>query len=180
MDLTALPPSLAKRVGRAPLWSPSGEAEPVSIDRAGIERLIPHRDPFLLVDEITAIDLEARAIRGRRWIDAADPVFRGHFPGHPVYPGVLQLEIIGQLGLCLLQFLAAGTTAVTNDTRPRDARAVRIRHAQFQEAILPGDELTLLCQAIEVDDFIGVCAGQIWRGGALCAFGVMEVYFVDG
>jgi len=172
------PLSPANRVCRQPLWTPSANAAEVSIARDGIERLLPHRDPFLLLDEITGIDLDARAIRGRRRIAADDPVFSGHFPGRPIYPGVLQLEIIGQLGLCLLHFLSVESTAVTPDTRPRDARAVRIRNARFQEMIAPGDDLTLVCQAIEMDDFIGVCAGQIWRGDSLCSFGVMEVYFV--
>lgn len=180
MNVADLPQSLAKQIGRVPLWSPPGDGRLVSIGRDGIERLIPHRDPFLLLDEITAIDLDARAIRGRRRIDPGDPVLRGHFPGRPVYPGVLQLEIIGQLGLCLLQMLGAGSAAVTDDTRPLDARAVRIRHAQFQQAIRPGDALTLVCQAIEVDDFLATCAGQIWRGDTLCSYGFMEVYFVDG
>jgi len=180
MDRATLTPSPASRGRREPLWTPPAGAGRITIARDGIERLLPHRDPFLLLDEITAIDLDARAITGRRQIAYDDPVFRGHFPDRPIYPGVLQLEIIGQLGLCLLHFLAAGSTAVTNDTRPRDARAVRIRNAQFQEAIAPGDDLTLVCQALEMDEFIGVCAGQIWRGGSLCSFGVMEVYFVDG
>jgi len=180
MDPTDLPQSLTKRVRRAPLWEPPDGAGPVSIGRGGIERLLPHRDPFLLLDEITGIDLGARAIRGRRRIDLAASVFRGHFPGRPVYPGVLQLEMIGQLGLCLLHCIWTGSTTIRDDTRPRDARAVRIQQAQFQEAVLPGDDLTLVCQVIELDDFVGVCAGQIWRGGTLCSFGFMEVYFVDG
>lgn len=180
MDRTMQTPSRASRVRRDPLWTPAAGASGISIARDGIERLLPHRDPFLLLDEITGIDLDARAISGRRQIAFDDPVFRGHFPGRPIYPGVLQLEIIGQLGLCLLHFLAAGSTAVTHDTRPRDARAVRIRNAQFQESIAPGDDLTLVCQALEMDEFIGVCAGQIWHGDSLCSFGVMEVYFVDG
>jgi 3-hydroxymyristoyl/3-hydroxydecanoyl-(acyl carrier protein) dehydratase len=178
MNKTTLTPSPESRVRRQPLWTPSAGAAAISIARDGIERLLPHRDPFLLLDEITGIDLDARAIRGRRRIAVDDPVFRGHFPDRPIYPGVLQLEIIGQLGLCLLHFLCEGSTEVTSETRPRDARAVRIRNAQLQEAIAPGDVLTLVCQAIEMDEFIGVCAGQIWRGDSLCAFGVMEVYFV--
>jgi 3-hydroxymyristoyl/3-hydroxydecanoyl-(acyl carrier protein) dehydratase len=171
--------TLTRSTRREPLWTPDDRAVSVSIRRDGITRLIPHREPFLFVDEITDVDLDARAVRGRRRIDPEDAVFAGHFPGRPIYPGVLQLEMIGQLGLCLMHFVSSGSTAITAATTPRDARAIRIHSAQFQAPVQPGDDLTLICQAVDVNDYTGICAGQVWRGATLCSFGFMEVYFVE-
>ena len=169
--------ALARSTRRAPLWSGTCAA-PLAIGREAIERLIPHRRPFLLLDEITGVDLPARAARGRRSLDPGDPVFAGHFPGRPIYPGVLQIEMIGQLGLCLLQFLAAGSTAVTAGPC-RATRASSASRRAVSEPVWPGDDLTLNCRVVEQDDYLATCAGQIWRGDTLCAL-LMEVYFVDG
>jgi len=78
------------------------------MDRNGITRILPHREPVLLVDRLTGISFEEEAIAGSRFISPADPVFAGHFPDFPVYPGTLEVEMIGQLGLCLHYFLKAG------------------------------------------------------------------------
>jgi 3-hydroxyacyl-[acyl-carrier-protein] dehydratase len=172
--------ALAKSTRRGPLWTPDAGGAPLAIGRPEIERLIPHREPFLLLDEITGVDLRGRTARGRRRLDPGDPVFAGHFPGRPIYPGVLQLEAIGQLGLCLLQMLAAGSTTREAPAGARDARAVRVHTAQFHAPLGPGDDMTLMSSVVEQDDFVATCAGQIWRGSTLCSFGVMEVYFVDG
>jgi 3-hydroxyacyl-[acyl-carrier-protein] dehydratase len=169
-----------KLAKRHPLWIPGDDAVRVSIGREGIGRLIPHRDPFLLLDEISDVALTAQAIRGGRRIDPRDEVFLGHFPDRPLYPGVLQLEMIGQLGLCLLRLLAAHSTEITPDMTPRDARALKVHTAQFCAPIGPGDQLTLGCRALEVNDYTAICAGQVMRGDTICSFGVMEVYFVDG
>jgi 3-hydroxymyristoyl/3-hydroxydecanoyl-(acyl carrier protein) dehydratase len=64
-----------------------------------IKKIIPHREPFLLIDGISGIDLENEIICGSRKCSADDPVFAGHFPDFPVYPGSLQLETVGQMGL---------------------------------------------------------------------------------
>jgi len=170
--------TLAKSARRHPLWVPNGNSRRVSIGRAGIEKLIPHREPFLLLDEITEIGLEEKCLVGRRHISAEDPVFRGHFPGDPIYPGVLQLEIIGQLGLCLMHFLQAGTDEIGPEARPANVRALKIHGAQFLAPIAPGSNLTVLSRAIAWDDYTATCAGQILLDGVICSFGVLEVFFV--
>ncbi len=171
--------ALTKAASRRPLWIPDEDAASVAIERPGIERLIPHRAPFLLLDRITHIGLAAQAIRGGRHVSPRDPVFQGHFPGNPIYPGVLQLESIGQLGLCLLQLLAVGSADAASAAPPRDTRAVKVHAAQFYDAVRPDDDLTLVCRVLALDDFTAVCAGQVVRDQTICSFGVMEVYFVD-
>ena len=170
--------ALAKSASRRPLWSP-GACDRVSINRKGIECVIPHRDPFLLLDEVTEVGLADQAIRARRRIDPDDPVFRGHFPGNPTYPAVLQLETIGQLGLCLMHFVTSGSSTIAPETTPKDVRAVKVHYAEFLQPVRPGDDLTILCRAIFFDDFIATYAGQLLRADTICSFGVSEVYFGD-
>jgi len=131
--------------------------------------LIPHREPFLLLDAVTGLDLEKRTIEGGRRIRADDPVLAGHFPGNPIYPGVLQVKAMGQLAACLL-----GASS-----HPREVRAVRIHQAVFFEPVLPGDGLTLYASVIEDDGLTATVAGQVFRDQTLCSLAVQEVYFVE-
>jgi 3-hydroxyacyl-[acyl-carrier-protein] dehydratase len=168
-DIDAMARAGRKRL----LFEPLAE-QAVDLGRGDVEKLLPHREPFLFVDRITALDPAAAAITGTRRIDPADPLFRGHFPQEPIYPGVLQLEIMGQLALCLLGLLEEGP-----ENRAQRARAYKIHHAVFLAPIRPGDALAVLGKLVESDDYTALCAGQIVKGGAICAFALMEVYFVE-
>jgi 3-hydroxymyristoyl/3-hydroxydecanoyl-(acyl carrier protein) dehydratase len=140
-----------------------------------IERLIPHRPPFRLIDSIDRVDMGARTIRGSRRLREDDPVFAGHFPGTPVYPGVLQVETMGQLGLCLAGLL--GGHAVSYG-QPPQVRAIRIHNALFIEALAPGDSLAVTASLVEDNGLTAICAGQIFRGEQLCSCAIQEVCFV--
>src|SRR5665213_315981 len=167
------------RAARRPNRTADAAAPALDLVRADIERVLPHRGPFLLVDRITQLDLAALTIAGRRRIDPADPVFRGHFPDDPVYPGVLQLEMMGQLGLCLFGLAsAAGRARAKQASGSLSVRALKIHHALYLAPVGPGDELLILAKIIDWNDYTGICAGQLVRDGVICSFGIMEVYFV--
>ena len=174
-QLSALVRSLKKR----PLTLGS-ESRVVDYGREAIERLLPHRDPFLFVDRITAVDLEGRVARGTRRLNPTDPVFAGHFPGMPVYPGVLQLETMGQLGICLASFVRRMSVDIPPDLTPENVRALRVHAAVFLAEVLPGDDVTILAKLVESDAYGGVCAGQLIKGDSVASLMVMEVYLVEG
>jgi 3-hydroxyacyl-[acyl-carrier-protein] dehydratase len=134
--------------------------------------------PRAISNRITALDLAGQAIAGERQIEPNDPVFEGHFPGDPVYPGALQIETMGQLGLCLLAALLRRKSSFASGRAPL-ARAIKIHHAVFREAVHPGDNLLILAKVVEWDEYTGVLAGQLLRGDTVCSLGILEVYFVQ-
>jgi len=161
---------------------------PLDFSREDLKRILPHREPFLLLDAVTGADLAARAdgalgegslVRGRRFLDPADPVFQGHFPGFPLYPGCLQAEMSGQLGLCLAYFLKHGKLAIPEDASPPAVRATRLLGALFLEPLLPGREATVFARGIAYDGYFGTVLGQVIADGKVCSVSAAEVMFLD-
>ena len=114
----------------AKIWEHSEDG----IEAAQIERLIPHRYPFLLVDRVVEIQEDRRAI-GLKNVTYNEEFFRGHFPRRPMMPGVLQVEAMAQLGGLLLL------------SRPENVRRLAllltIDRVKFRRAVIPGDQLVL-------------------------------------
>lgn len=169
---------LLRSLRKKPLY-PEGTGTSVHYGVPVIERLIPHRAPMRFVDEISFVDLEGRRIIAERRLDPKDPVFAGHFPEQPVYPGVLQVETMGQAALCLTSFLTRGSVELTHEVAPANVRALKIIFAQYLEPLFPGDVLTLQASILEEDGMTAICAGQILKQGKIVSLSLQEVYFVQ-
>jgi len=111
-----------------------------ALDAEAIQRLIPHRPPFLWIDEVVSID-DQRIVARKRIVPELD-VFRGHYPAFPVLPGVLQLEAAFQAGAILI----ARTTPPAADAVPV---VTRVNNVQFRQLVRPGDTLDIEVELTE-------------------------------
>lgn len=111
----------------------------VPIDRDGIRSLLPHREPFLLVDRI--IELTEDTVVGERTILADDPILAGHFPGQPVVPGVLHVEAMAQTS-GILSMLNLGYKVTT-------CLLTEVLEARFRRLVVPGDCVHYTCKMLK-------------------------------
>ncbi len=107
---------------------------PIDTDR--IQALLPHRYPFLLVDRVTEFEANKRVLAYKN-VTINEPFFQGHFPGHPVMPGVLVIEALAQAGGLLTQL------SRESDTANKLFYLVKIDNAKFSRMVVPGDRLDL-------------------------------------
>jgi 3-hydroxyacyl-[acyl-carrier-protein] dehydratase len=104
------------------------------LDKEGIKDIIPHREPFLLIDEIVELDPGVRVVAIKR-VSSDEYYFKGHFPGNPVMPGVLQVESLAQAGaVCVLSL---------PEHKGKTAYFGAIDRVKFRGMVTPGDELRL-------------------------------------
>ena len=114
-------------------------AGPRALDSIDVQRLLeylPHRYPFLLVDRIVEIDGD-RSCVGVKNVTANEPQFMGHFPGRPIFPGVLQIEAMAQTAGALCMH------AMERTDKPRLVYFMTIEGAKFRKPVTPGDQLRL-------------------------------------
>lgn len=116
------------------------------IDIKEILNILPHRYPFLLIDRITEMET-GKSARGLKNVTINEPFFLGHFPGHPIMPGVLIVEAMAQVG-GVLAFKSA-------DVSNKVVYFMGIDKARFRKPVLPGDSLELKLSVTK-------CRGTIW------------------
>lgn len=125
-----------------------------------IRQAIPHRDPFLWIDEVT--ELDDKRIVARKFLSPELDVFRGHYPNFPVLPGVLQCEAAFQAGAILisrLQAVAAGQVPVVT----------RVNNVKFRHMLRPGDTMEMEVELTERLQNAYFLTGKVSSGGQLAA-----------
>ncbi len=98
-----------------------------------IEQIIPHRFPFLLIDRVTFMD--ETMVRATKNLSINEHVFQGHFPGHPVFPGVLQIEAMAQAGAVWI--------LSKPENQGKIAFLMKVSEAKFRRPAVPGDTLEI-------------------------------------
>ncbi len=132
-----------------------------------IQKIIPQRSPFLLVDRIDELEPGKRAI-GRKCVTYNEPFFTGHFPEEPVMPGVLIIEALSQVGAVLCLSL--------EENKGKNAYFGGINKARFRNKIFPGDVLTLAVELIKQKGNVGVATAKAYDGDKV--FAEAELTFV--
>jgi UDP-3-O-[3-hydroxymyristoyl] N-acetylglucosamine deacetylase/3-hydroxyacyl-[acyl-carrier-protein] dehydratase len=136
-----------------------------------IMNYLPHRYPFLLIDRIVEFEENKRVV-GIKNVTINEPFFQGHFPGHPIMPGVLLIEAMAQAG---------GVLALKSDPDPSNKVLyfMSIDKAKFRKPVIPGDqvrfELDLIKQRATIRSFRGVALVD----GAVVAEAEMMAMIVD-
>ncbi len=152
--------------------------EKVNYKKEDIFKMIPNRDPFLFIDKISGIDLTNNCIVGNKKIKQNDPIFKGHFPDFPVYPGVLQLEMISEIFCCLYYFVSKKTTKIL-DSGPVNLRATRMHDALLQHGLFPNDEVKIATKVIENNGLTFSGIGQIIKGKEIAVLVIGEFYIIE-
>ncbi len=125
-----------------------------------IMEIIPHRQPFLLIDTIEEMEEGKRAV-GKKCVSYNEPFFAGHFPQEPVMPGVLIIEALAQVG--------AVAILSQPEWKGKTAYFAAIKEAKFKGKVVPGDVLMLETEIIKVKGPIGVGSAKATVDGKVVA-----------
>lgn len=146
------------------------------MDVVEIQKIIPHRYPFLLLDRVTDIKIGEELI-GYKNVTIGDNVFQGHFPGHPIYPGVMILEGMAQAG-GILAFKSMGDMT-EEEAAKKVVYFMSIDGAKFRNPVRPGDRLEYRVSVIKNKGSIWVLQGRAFVDDVLVSEAELKAMIVD-
>jgi UDP-3-O-[3-hydroxymyristoyl] N-acetylglucosamine deacetylase/3-hydroxyacyl-[acyl-carrier-protein] dehydratase len=148
---------------------PAAEPEPL-LDIREIQKVLPHRFPFLLVDRVLAIEEDKRIV-GLKNVSINEHFFQGHYPDYPIMPGVLQIEAMAQIaGVLLLRKLEyAGKLALL----------VAVESVRLRKPVVPGDQITLEAEAVRVRPRTAQVNARCLVGPKVVSEAVLKFMLVD-
>ena len=145
------------------------------LDVVEIQKILPHRYPFLLIDRVTQMN-EGKDIIGYKNVSISEPVFEGHFPGHPIYPGVMILEGMAQAG-GILALKSSGLT--DEEIKNKVIYFMSIDGAKFRVPVKPGDRLEYRIEVLKLRKTLIVLGGKAYVDDKLVAQAELKAMVVD-
>ncbi|HVZ82008.1 MAG TPA: UDP-3-O-acyl-N-acetylglucosamine deacetylase [bacterium] len=140
--------AILERFGKTPQNETSEEK---MYDIQAIQKILPHRYPFLLVDRILELELNKRVVAIKN-VTANEPFFQGHFPGHPIMPGVLVIEAMAQAGgVCFL---------IDPSNAGKILYLAGVDNARFRKPVLPGDQVRFEIEVLSLRSKVGKIHGK--------------------
>lgn len=145
--------------------------DPKMMDRSEIEKIIPHRPPFLWIDRVEELEPGVRCVAVKT-IDPRDPIFAGHFPAKPILPGVLLIEAVAQTAGVML-----GTAApqAGNESGSGVALLAAVNRFKFLQPVAPGRQLRIETRKLTEIGRMACITGTVWVDGEMVANGELSV-----
>jgi UDP-3-O-[3-hydroxymyristoyl] N-acetylglucosamine deacetylase/3-hydroxyacyl-[acyl-carrier-protein] dehydratase len=140
------------------------------LDVVGIQKILPHRYPFLMVDHVTKID--GTKITGVKNVSVNEPFFEGHFPGHPIMPGVLQLEAIAQVAGIL--------TLRQAENMGKLAYFMAAENVKWRKPVRPGDTLIIEVELTKSRGKVGKAKGACYVNGEVVSEAEVTFILAEG
>ncbi len=146
------------------------------MDVVQIQKILPHRYPFLLVDRVMEVK-NGESIEAYKNVSISEPVFEGHFPGHPIYPGVMIIEGMAQAGGILAFESMSGEEQ--DDTQDKVVYFMSIDKCKFRHPVRPGDRLVYKLDVLKHKGAIWVLDGKAYVEDKLVAEAELKAMIVD-
>ncbi len=141
-----------------------------------IQKILPHRYPFLLLDRVIRVD-ENKHIEAYKNVSISEPVFQGHFPEHPIYPGVMIIEGMAQAGGVLA--FASMSEEDQDATQNKVVYFMSIDKAKFRHPVVPGDKLVYKLDVLKHRGNIWVLSGKALVDEKVVAEAELKAMIVD-